>query len=358
MISSLRPCLCIAAACSIANISDFHLFAAGPPAPLSAAAADPRPLVFLQDEVQEFKSDMDKRAVALLTAGDFPGLDAMARDFRKSQASFATGGWKLNYFYQVLSEVGDEAPEKDWEVRLALLRRWFEADTESITARVAMARALVNYAWHARGNGWASDVKSDAWPLVAERITEAGRILDAARDLPEKCPGWYCAWMMKAMLAGDDRQRYGELFAEGVHNFPACSSLYVLKVWYLQERWYGTPGEWQAFAKQSADSLGGENGDALYAQIVWYVHSGRTYGDPIGETGIEWPRARRGFEALRRRYPDSLMLMSEFCSISGHAPGEAPLMRSLFGEIGNRVVLSVWKEADRFVKDRSFAYSH
>ena len=119
MISSLRPCLCIAAACSIANISDFHLFAAGPPAPLSAAAADPRPLVFLQDEVQEFKSDMDKRAVALLTAGDFPGLDAMARDFRKSQAGFANGGWKLNYFYQELSEVEDKAPEKDWEVRLA-----------------------------------------------------------------------------------------------------------------------------------------------------------------------------------------------------------------------------------------------
>ena len=193
---------------------------------------------------------------------------------------------------------------------------------------------------------------------VAERITEADRILDVARDLPEKCPGWYYNWMMKAMLAGDDRQRYDELFAEGMHNFPAYSSLYLLKVGYPQERWYGKPGEWRAFAKQSADSLGGEDGDALYGQIVWYIHNGRTYGDPIGETGIEWPRARRGFEALRRRYPDPLMLLSEYCSISGRAPSEAPLMRSLFGKIDNRVVLSVWKGANRFVKDRSCAYSH
>jgi hypothetical protein len=52
------------------------------------------------------------------------------------------------------------------------------------------------------------------------------------------------------------------------------------------------------------------------------------------------------------------MLLSEFCSVSGHVPGEAALMRRLFDEIGNRVVLSVWKEKDRFVKDRLFAYSH
>jgi hypothetical protein len=358
MISPLRTCLYIATAGSIAITSHFELSASGPPAAPSLAAANPSPLVSVEDEVHQFQRDVHLRGVALLSAGDFRGLDAMARDFRSSQASFANGGWKLNCFYQELSGVGDKASEKLWEMRLALLRRWFEADTESITARVAMAHGLVDYAWHARGGGWASDVKSDAWPLVYERIAEAGRILDAARDLPEKCPGWYCAWMTKAMLAGDDRQRYDEVFAEGVHNFPTCSSLYVLKVSYLQERWYGKPGEWQAFAKQSADSLGGENGDVLYAQILWYIHNRRTYGDPVGETGIEWPRARRGFEALQRRYPDSLMLISEFCSISGHVPGEAALMRSLFDKIGNRVILSVWREPDRFAKDRSFAYSH
>jgi hypothetical protein len=358
MISPRRACLYFATACSIAITSDLATSASSPPAAPSLTAADPGPLVSVQDEIHQFQSEVHLRGIALLSAGDFRGLDAMARDFRSSQASFSNGTWKLNHFYQELSEVGPKAPEKLWEMRLALLRRWFEADPESITARVAMAGFLIDYAWHARGGSWASDVRSDAWPLVHERTSEASRILNAARNLPEKCPYWYYAWMKKAMLAGDDRQHYDEVFAEGVHNFPTYSSLYRLNIFYLQERWYGRPGEWQAFAKQSADSLGGEKGDILYAQMLWYVHDWRTYGNPIVETGIEWPRARRGFEALRRQYPDSLLLISEFCSISGHAPGEAALMRSLFDQIGNRFVVSVWRDSDRFTADRRFAYSH
>lgn len=332
---------------------------ASAPLTLPTAATDSREFVpvVVESECDLFKADIGKRAVALLVAGDFSTLDAMANEFRTSQASFSDGTWKLSFFYLALSDVEKKAPEKDWETRLALLRRWFESDTGSITPRVAMARGLVSYAWHARGGGWASGVKSEAWPLVAERVAEASRILEAARDLPEKCPGWYATWMTKAMLSGDDQQRYDDIFAEGIHNFPAYTSFYILKVWRLQERWYGTPGEWQRFAKDSADRLSGEYGDILYAQILWYVHDMRFYGDPIKEAAMEWPRARNGFEAIRHRHPESLMALSEFCSISGHAPGEAPLMRRLFDEIDNRVVLSVWKEMDRFQKDRHWAYS-
>ena len=165
--------------------------------------------------------------------------------------------------------------------------------------------------------------------------------------------------MVKAMLGQDSRESYKEIFAEAVHTYPSYTPFYFMKVWHLQTRWYGGPGEWEAFAKESADRVGGEAGDILYAQILWYVHDNRFYGNPLGQTAIEWPRARRGFEAIRHRYPDSVFALNEYCFLSGLAPGDrAPLMRQLFGELGNRVDLKVWKTTEKFVHDRQWSQSH
>jgi hypothetical protein len=162
------------------------------PAEVPSTAANPRKFVpvVAENEVAQAKADIEKRAIAFLQAGDFSALDAMAREFRVSQVTYANGGRPLNLFYQAL-RLDESAPENEWETRLGLLRHWFEADVESITARVAMADALVMYAWHARGIEWARDVKQDAWRVMSERVTEAHRILEAARNLPEKCPYWY-----------------------------------------------------------------------------------------------------------------------------------------------------------------------
>jgi hypothetical protein len=123
-------------------------------------------------------------------------------------------------------------------------------------------------------------------------------------------------------------------------------------------RWHGEPGEWEAFAAKSADEVGGEQGDVLYAQIVWSMHDPRIYGNPVAETAIEWTRAHRAFEALCRRYPNSISARSEYCTISGVAPpGVRKLMRSLFPLLEDRVDLSVWLTMERFESDHQWAFS-
>jgi len=313
--------------------------------------------VVVQNEMSQASADIKKRTIPLLEAGDFAALDAMAREFRASPVTFASGGRPLNLFYGSL-DLDDTASEADWETRLGLVRRWFESDVESITARVAMADALVMYAWHARGIEWARDVKPEGWRLMRERVVEAKRILAAARSLPEKCPYWYITWMTMSMLSGEDQERYDEIFAEAVKEYPSYTRIYWMKVWRLEEKWYGKPGEWEAFAKESADQLGGEEGDILYARLVWWVHTMRTYGNPVAESALDWERTKRGFEAIRRQYPDSLQVLSEFCAISGFAPkGARGQMRQLFDELGNRVDLECWKKVELFVRDRRWAYS-
>jgi hypothetical protein len=313
----------------------------------------------VENELCKAKRDIETQAVALLGVGKYSELDALAASFRKSQDSFANGFWSLSLFYQALTDLETEAPEAQWQRRVALLRRWFEEDVDCITPRVALAQALVGYAWHARGSSWAPDVPKDAWRVVNERVTEANRILEAARNLPEKCPFWYSTWMTAVFLADVSREQYDKVFSEALENFPPYTPFYFKRAYYLQERWFGEAGEWQKFAKESADRRGGEQGDILYAQIVWHLHDLRIYKNPIAESAVEWPRVQRGFEAMRRQHPQSLLVLSEYCSISGFAPtGARPLMRSLFAELGNRVDLSVWRKMNFFLRDRGWANSN
>lgn len=295
-----RLCFCATLAWCLEGASHAPLLAAATTDGSSAPAhlKDVVPVI-VEDEWTRAKLEMKNKTIALLAAENFAALDATARELRASQAAFANGYWRLSLFYWVLGDLEENESESDWQTRLGLLRRWFEGDPESITPRVTLAIALVHYAWAARGSGRAHEVTSEAWGLVVERLADADRILEAARSLPEKCPYWYSAWMVKAMLSQDSRERYDEIFAEAVRNFPSYAPFYFMKAWRLQERWYGAQGEWEDFAKESADRIGGETGDVLYAQILWYIHDARFYANPIGETAAEWPRAQRGFEAIR-----------------------------------------------------------
>ncbi len=334
--------------------------AAPPPAISISPGREPEivPIV-VEDEWTQARSEIGSKVLSLLNAGGFAALDTMAGEFRRSQAEFANGYWRLSIFYRELGDLEPLPSEEDWAERIRLLRRWQTEDPKSITANVTLAIALVNYAWYERGAKIAKRIPPWQNSAIREPLLEASQILRSAYDLPERCPFWYSAWMVKAMLARDTREAYDAVFAEAVSKYPTYTPFYFLKAWRLLERWYGGPGEWEAFAKQSADEAGGEAGDILYARILWWIHDERFYNNPIEGTAMEWPRAQRGFEAIRRRYPASLQALSEYCSISGFAPSEpARLMRSLFEEVGPRVDLKVWRTTELFLRDRHWAYSH
>jgi hypothetical protein len=102
------------------------------------------------------------RAAALLDSKDYGGLDDMAEKYRISEECYADCGQKIALVYDGL-EPPDEASNVDWEARLRELRNWIEVKPESATARIALARCLVSYAWKARGSDYASKVSDEGW---------------------------------------------------------------------------------------------------------------------------------------------------------------------------------------------------
>lgn len=314
--------------------------------------------VIVQNAESRWKSEVQKETWRLLRAQDYAALDAMAGSLRASKESFEDGFWKLNFFYTELGNCPDGMTPADWQTHLQLIKTWFEKDSNSIVPRIAYSRALMSDAWRVRGEDWASNVPNEGWEALERRGAEVSAILRAARDLPEKCPGWYSAWMQMALTTEVPREEYESVFAESIRAYPDYRTAYFAKANYLQTRWHGTDGEWEKFTADSADSLGREEGDILYAQIVWFIHDLRLFGNPIAETNVEWARVRRGFEGMRRKNPTSIQVLSEYCSLAGFAPaGARSLMRSLFVEVRNRADLSVWKSVEIFQRDQRWAFA-
>ena len=103
----------------------------------------------------------------MLHERNFEQLDCVADHARSNQERFPGGMWKLHELYKGLSEpvAQQHATEEDWKRLLELLQSWIAEQPKSITARVALASAWINYAWDARGRGYSDKVPK---PLPGE----------------------------------------------------------------------------------------------------------------------------------------------------------------------------------------------
>ena len=203
----------------------------------------------------------------LVDAEDFPQLDCIADSARVNKSRFPGGKWQLYTFYRGVSEVEGHATEEDWNNRMGHLQKWMSTNPKSITAAVALAQAYVNFAWHARGDGYSDTVTESGWKLFGQRIDKAKAILDAASSLPAKCPHWYVSMQLVARAQGWDMEQSTRLVKQATATFPDYYYYYGSLATYMLPKWGGEEGDAATFAQQSADRLGGAKGDMLYFRI-------------------------------------------------------------------------------------------
>jgi hypothetical protein len=236
------------------------------------------------------------RAVGeLLRQEKFDQLDCIADSARTQKARFSGGDWKLRQLYNALEEPehGVHATEEDWKDHLGRLKRWVAAHPESITARVAFAKAYVGYAWDARGNGYSDTVSDSGWRLFRERLEKARSILEEAAKLKRKCPEWYVVMQRIALGQAWDSESVSALLEKAVAFEPQYQTYYQMYAIYLLPKWRGEDGDSARFAQEAADRVGGEQGDALYFWIAAKIAC------PCEEPEykrLSWPRIQKGFE--------------------------------------------------------------
>jgi hypothetical protein len=305
-------------------------------------------------ETKEIK-EIKREASLLLARKDYDKLDAFAKRLRDSKESYADGVWKVFYVYDGL-DLSDEASDAEWQKRFKAIKSWIDAKPDSITARVAMAKDLVSYAWKARGTGYADTVSEASWKVFYQRLNQAVNVLNSAKTLNEQCP---CLWsvLLQAHLGSQiERSQYDATFEAAIKAWPDYTPYYFKRAYFLFPRWYGAEGEWEKDLEQSADKVGGDEGDMLYARVVWSAHQTGTSTDIFEDYKLSWPRVDKGFEIIEKRFPNSLIAQNEAAHLAGLAH-DGNATRKYLERTRGKVDVSVWDSLQQFVDYANNAYT-
>ncbi len=285
-----------------------------------------------------------------LIAEKFDELDSMANQYRRDKSRVPGGEWRLRLFYTALD--APQQTDKDTLDHLAHLEHWMKARPESITARIALATSLHRWAWVARGNGLANTVTPEGWRLFDERIKEAQVVLEGSANMHVMCPQWYSEMMTVGLAQSWDARRVKENFERGIQFEPEYYYLYRQYANYLLPKWDGQPGDAAAFAKSSADRVGGDSGDLLYFQIATVLIK-RGDGDfPIKQ--MDWSRIQRGYQALTTKYGADRRTKNELAFIA-YKYRDVNVSRQQFALIGDDWARGVWRDRKFFDRARDWA---
>jgi hypothetical protein len=291
----------------------------------------------------------------MLRERNFRQLDCLADDVRLKKARLAGGMWKLHLIYNGLGSPVSypmHATQKDWDAHLQQLRQWVALRPTSVTARVALASSLVNYAWDARGGGLSDTVSDSGWKLFNERLTEAKQILDRGA-LPGKCPEAYVVMQRVALGQSGGADRLRALFDQAVKTEPEYYYYYRVYSGSILPQWGGEEGAVAKFAQESADSIGGERGDALYFQIAVNLLCGCN-----NDQGLRFsvPRMEKGLAALEKQYGVSMMNLNLMAHAVIYGPDADPVFAdSAFKRIGDQWDPETWSQQEHYESARKWA---
>jgi hypothetical protein len=305
--------------------------------------------VLLQNKTKE-----GIKTAVILRAKQYGKLEKSAAVLRSSKASNPDGSRMLYSFYDGFTIQGIESDENT----VADLRAWVQAKPESITARVALANFLKEYAWKARGYDYAKTVSNKGWQLFEDRLNEAQKVLDEAKMLKEKCPVYWRVQMEVALGLQMDRTQFDDIFTQATNDAPKDATIYLQRAVYLLPRWDGKDGELEADLEKSADAIGGEDGDMFYAQVVWQLHGGGlTFENIIKENHFSWLRVDRGFAVIEKQFPNSLEAKSERAYLAAYA-GDAPKAREYLIETDGKAILDVWRYKAEYIRAANWAFDN
>jgi hypothetical protein len=306
-------------------------------------------------DVAEPSSSYQSQIAVVLAEEHFDQLEKEAQELRTSKRKVTGGIWKLSQLYDGVSNppLGAKATDSDWKTHFDSLAKWVAKYPRSATARIATAEAYVNYAWVARGTGYAEKVKQDGWALFGDRLESAKAALVEAAELKEKCPEWYAVMFNVALGDGWDKKQARELFDQAVAFEPEFNFYYNEYANFILPKWYGEEGETQAFAEEASKRLGGAAGSIIYFEVA-SVTACQCDKDRDSMEQLSWPRIKEGYENLKKLYGPSNLDVNKFAYMA-YSKGDNQAAQEAFDAIGSAWNRNVWRSGENYDGARAWA---
>lgn len=281
----------------------------------------------------------------------FKVLDDAASADRFGKTRFPGGGWRLYTFYSAVESPRDKAPstESEWADELDRLKRWAVQRPESVTARVALAHAYLNYAWQARGNGSDSSITPEGRRLFEERLKLAEAELLGVHP---NCPEWYYVMLQLGRAKGWEAADLTDLLQKAAAFEPEFYYSYQEVALGLMPQWRGKEGDVEKFTETSANAVGGKAGDILYWQITQSIMSNRDLGNIPQH--LSWSRAMLGYQALVAQYGVTPVRQNQLALMAARF-GDYLVTDETLAQIGDRWDPATWGSREYFDKIKTWA---
>ncbi len=244
-----------------------------------------------------------------------------------------------------------------WDTKLATVDFFKNRMPNEAISAVLEADYWFEYAWNARGGGYASSVSAEGWKLFHERLAKAKKVLLDSKQYASASPLWY-ELMLRVMSLSDDPPRDRDaVFVEGAGKFGWYLPLYYTMENYLYP-WWG--GDWDMVDNMvawSVDKTKATMGNAMYARLyVAAADNAEKVGNLFKDTRASWPKMKSGFDDLMQRYPNSDWNLNAYARFACEANDRATYLM-LRKRIGKGLIEEAWPQNRRHeVCDSKFGY--
>lgn len=271
---------------------------------------------------------------------DYTWLDQFIERLAESGERAKDGGWLLAAVPDGMPSHDDEDPQ--WEEMLRRTDEWREKNPQSTAVDIAEAIILKEWAWSARGGGFANTVTPIGWRLFRERLQRAEAVLRRSQPTASKNPLWYQQYLEIALGLGWDEKDFQALYEAAVGRFPEYLPFYFQRVRYLAPRWNGSVEAVDSYITSVVRQTRAKHGQIMYARLYWALTNAQGEDFPLfEESKASWRDMKVGFEQLMKEYPESSWNLNSFASFACRA-GDAVTYRRLRAQIGEEPYAMAW----------------
>lgn len=278
-------------------------------------------------------AEIARKVKLLFEKKKWKDLEVMAKQFRDNKEVLSCGEAKLAHFYRgihIEALMGRSMNETQWLSARKSFEAWRAFAPESITAATAEMSFMIAYAWEARGDGYAHEIKDGE--TFMDRIQIAHDFYNEViahyqkQNKPIDCPGFYTAMLTVARVAPGwsveraDRELLQPALTLNPRYIDACVMFLVM----IEPKWGGNENDNYKFYDSLTTRIPGPVGEELYARIL--VHQQGLAVNSYRPELVNWELMKRGNLHAVKSFPNSIYLVSSFLKFSYRYGEQEPIL--------------------------------
>ena len=238
--------------------------------------------------------------------------------------------------------------QNSYATRIFQLKTWLTQYNSSHFANACLGMIHINYAWYARGGGFANTITEEGGRLFKERLLTAKDYLERAFSLDPSDPNVPANLITVAKGLGLERKEMERQFQRAILADPTNHQAYFAKLEYLMPKWHGSKEEMFLFARESAKKAplnSRISGVLLTAHWEMYFRSGenRSY---FGDPNI-WKEMKEVYQTLTKSFPEAKTTHNWFAR-TAYLAGDYKVAQEELKIIGEDWDENVWGNKSAF----------